>query len=458
MGYGADAIAHASNGKTLFVQGGVPGDVLKVAILQEKKTYAKARVASIISPSPERVLKLPEDAVCSGGTWANLSYSAQLRAKRDNVADALRKNAKMDAAHIDEVLQDIIGCESEWGYRNKVELAAFRDAGGRFCLGSHEMAGANNIALKKAPLANRLIDTAPKALTGALRYLQGNDDLGIYRVGVRGSIRTKSIEVALWTPPSSFPRSFAAKTIKDAIGATSIVRVLAEPGSARKVKKVEVLEGSGYWRESMGWKMPRIRSSFARVTQDEKDGKASIEHEQHRRFDYRVSAPSFFQVNTAQAEVLVGLVLEGLGDVAGQRIADLYSGVGAFSLPLAEAGADVSAIEIAGSSSRDLERNAQSSGLDVDVICDDAALALGELGALDALVVDPPRAGLEDGVADLIARTRAERVAYVSCDPQTFARDVLRMKDAGFDLVSVVPVDMFPQTYHVECVGIFCRL
>lgn len=432
MGYGVDAIAHASDGKTLFVAGGVPGDVVAVELTQNKKSYAKAKIVQLQQPSPHRTQRVELDAVESGATWAHLDYETQLAAKQANVADALRRVAKLDHAVIEKVLNCIVACKEPWGYRNKVELSAFRDSAGRFCLGAHELGSDASIPLKKAPLANRMINTAPKALTGVLRYLQGNGDLGIYRVGVRASVRTKSLEVALWTPPSSFPRGFAAKAIKDAIGATSVVRILAEPGSARRIKKVEVLEGCGHWQEKMGQKGADHADWIA----------------------YRISAPSFFQVNTAQAESLVALVLEGLDVHVGSHVADLYAGAGTFSLPLAQQHVQVSAIEIAGSSTRDLVRNAQCAKFDIDVICDDTARALPRLGALDALVVDPPRVGLEEKVITQIADAAPERIAYVSCDPQTFARDVKRLMEQDYILKSATPVDMFPQTYHVETVGI----
>lgn len=440
MGYGAEAIAHTSDGKTLFVQGGVPGDVAEIEITLNKKSYAKAKIVRLESPSPDRVTKPTPDALESGATWAHLSYASQLKAKRANLMDALKRTAKLDASFVDEVVGDIVACKDEWGYRNKIELSAFRDSRNKFCLGSHEFASANNVALKKAPLANRLISNAPKSLTGVLRYLQGDGDLGIFRIGVRASVRTKDVEVALWTPPSSFPRNFAAKAIKDAIGATSVVRILAKQGSARRVKKVEVLDGCGCWQEKMGWKSHRETSQDAQINS--------------ARFDYRVSAPSFFQVNTSQAELLVGLVLDGLQVESGMHVADLYSGVGTFSLPLAQQKAHVSAIEIAGSSTRDLVRNAQNAGFDIDVICDDASIALPNLKSIDAMVVDPPRSGLEEEVISHIAQASPERLAYVSCDPQTFARDIRRLVDSGYDLKSATPVDMFPQTYHVETVGI----
>ena len=138
-------------------------------------------------------------------------------------------------------------------------------------------------------------------------------------------------------------------------------------------------------------------------------------------------------------------------------IADLYSGGGTFSIPLAAAGADVIAVESAGSSVRDLRRNADANGVDIEIIGGDAARELPELGELDALVVDPPRAGLADGVVESIAAARPERVAYVSCNPATWARDVARFEGNGYELLYAQPVDLFPQTYHVEVVSIFVQ-
>ncbi|MBR2803584.1 MAG: class I SAM-dependent RNA methyltransferase, partial [Eggerthellaceae bacterium] len=268
---------------------------------------------------------------------------------------------------------------------------------------------------------------APKALRGAIRYAQGDQDLGIFRVGVRHSMVTGELEVALWTKPGSFPRGLFAKTLSTAVKTTSVVRVLADPGKARKIKGVEILDGRGYWRERIGDVL------------------------------YSTQAPSFFQVNTAQAGKLVSFVLEGLGDLDGAYVADLYAGGGTFSIPLALAGADVVAVESAKSSVRDLRFNADSNGVDIDVVGGDAARELAMLEDLDALVVDPPRAGLADGVVDDIASTGAATVAYVSCDPATWARDVARFEQAGYQLRSAQPVDMFPQTYHVEVVSFFDR-
>lgn len=438
MGYGAQAVGRLDNGKTVFVEGGAPGDVAAVEIVEDKPTFARARIARLEEASPLRAKPRCEaGATCGGCPWQHLAYDAQLDAKRANVVAALERTAKLDHKRAEELVRPCLPSKRQWGYRNKLELGAAFDEHGTFQLGFHRE-GTHDIASPGiCPLAHDAIAKAPKALRGALRFAQGSADLGIFRVGVRHSLRTGDLEVALWTNPGSFPRGHIAKTVKSAVKASSIVRVMADPGKARKIKGVETLDGKGCWEEQLG------------------------------SASYLASAPSFFQVNTAQAEKLVACVIEGLGGRMAEDgpeglddllIADLYAGGGTFSVPLAQAGAEVLAVEAAGSSVRDLRRNADLNRVDVEVIGGDAARELPELGDLDALVVDPPRAGLADGVVESIAAAEPTRVAYVSCDPATWARDVARFEACGYRLESVQPVDLFPQTYHVEVVSIFARL
>ena len=375
MSFGSAAVGHLPDGKTVFVEGAVPGDVVRVELTEEKHRFARGHVAEIVEASPDRVTP-PCAAGCGGCPWAPLSYEAQLIAKRANVVDALVRTAHMDAPRAEALVAACVPSKRQWGYRNKLELSCGADGAGRLILGMRPEGGADVVSLDACPLAHRNIEGAPKALRGALRYLSGGQDLGLFRVGVRGSLRTRDVEIALWTTPGPFPRAAAAKTLASALKNTSVVRVVADPGRARKVKKVE---------------------------------------------------------------------------------ANLSAGAGTFTLPLAAAGACVVAVESAGSSVRDLRRNAERAGADIDIIGGDAARELPELGELDALVVDPPRAGLADGVVASIAAASPRRVAYVSCDASTWARDVARFEQEGYRLIRVTPVDLFPQTYHVEVVSIFER-
>ncbi len=436
MGYGPEAVGHLASGKTVFVAGAAPGDVVEVDLTDEKPSFARGTVAKLVQSGPVRVApKWAEPAAAGAAPWQHISYEAQLAAKRDNVIAALARTGGFGEA-AGQFVSECLPSKRQWGYRNKIELGAQWDAKGMFNLGFHEEGNPDVVSAAACPVAHDSIAKAPKALRGALRYLQGAEDLGIFRVGVRTSVRTRETEIALWTKPSGFPRAAAAKMLKSCLRSTSVVRVIADPGHARKIKGLEVLDGKGHWEEKLG---------SAR---------------------YIASAPSFFQVNTAQAEKLVGCALEALGGSMGEEgpsgldgmlVADLYAGCGTFGVAMAQAGADVIAVESAGSSVRDLRRNADANAVDIDVIGGDAARELPELGGLDALVVDPPRAGLAAGVAADIAAARAERVIYVSCNPATWARDVRRFESVGYRLESVRPVDLFPQTYHIEVVSSLVR-
>ena len=431
MSYGSAAVGRLSDGKTVFVERAAPGDVVEVEVVEDKRTYARGRISRIVEASPQRADMVKCSEACGGCPWAHLSYEAQLASKRDAVIDALCRVARFDRARAVDVVAPCVASKRQWGYRNKLEMAAGKDSAGRFTLGFYREGTHDVVSVKSCPLANRYIERAPKALRGALRFLSSSQDLGIYRVGVRSSLRTGKTEVALWTPPSAFPRTAVAKTIQDALRASSVVRVLAEPGSARKVKKIEALEGKGVWEEKL---------CDAR---------------------FFTAAPSFFQVNTAQAEKLVNLVIEGLEIEQGMYIADLYAGGGTFSIPMARLGADVVAVEVAGSSKDTLAKLivvSEINNVELEAICGDTAVELPELGEVDALVVDPPRSGLAKGVVGQIAAAAPARVAYVSCDPQTWARDVALFEGGGYRLARATPVDMFPQTYHVEVASIFERV
>ncbi len=426
MAYSPEAVGHLPNGKTVFVEGGAPGDVAEVEVTEDKKTFARAKIVELHEESPMRVppASLP-DMVCGTAPWQHLAYEAQLQAKRDNVIDALVRTAHFDAERAEELIGDCLPCKRQWGYRNKLELGCSVDEAGRFTVGFYKEGSGELLDADSTRLGHKQIEKAPKALRGAIRYAQGTRDLGIHRIGVRHSLATGDLEVAFWTKPGPFPRALFAKAMQSAVKATGVIRVLAEPGKARKIKGVEVLDGRGRWREKIG------------------------------DIQMAAQAPSFFQVNTAQAKRLVDAVLQGLGDVDGAYVADLYSGGGTFSIPLALAGAEVVAVESSGPSVRDLRHNADENGVDIEIIGGDAARELEMLGELDALVVDPPRAGLAESIIADIAAAEPARLAYVSCNPSTWARDAQRLERVGYRLVEAMPVDMFPQTYHVELVSFF---
>lgn len=431
MTYGSAGIGRLENGKAVFVEGAVVGDTVNVDLVEEKASFARGNVAQIVDPSPDRIIPLcPYAGICGGCSWAVLNYEAQLKAKRDNLTSSLSRIGKMDPSLVEELVADVIPSKHEWNYRNKIELAVGTDARGHLEVGMYKQGSNEVIKVDQCPLAHKKIQKAPKALRGALRFIQGQEQesLNLFRVGVRHSNATGDIEVALWTPTGPFPRAKASKVIAQALPNTSLVRVMAEEGKIRKVKKVEVLSGRGFWREKMG------------------------------ENEFWVSGPSFFQVNTNQANKLVETVIDALHVNEDSHVADLYAGGGTFTIPLACISDYVVAVESAASSVRDLKRNAENNQVWVDVIGGDSARELPELGHLDALVVDPPAAGLDKSVPHSIAAAGPTQVAYVSCNPTTLARDLARFKEEGYEPSKIVPVDLFPQTYHLETVCILDKV
>lgn len=429
MSYGPDAIAHDAEGKTVFVSGAVAGDTVRALVDREEDRWSHATSAEVLAPSADRVTPAcPYAAVCGGCPWAALSYEAQAAAKRSGVVDALARVGRMGAERAETLVAPLVSPSDPWGYRNKVELAVTHE-GGRISLGMHGHGEKDVVKVKSCALLDRRHAKAVNAVAGALGYLAGSHHLELERVGIRVSLRTREVEVALWDRPGGFPRAQAAKVLDSALSPTSVVRVMQKgPAKARKIAGVERLSGAGSWGELVG---------------DER---------------MRVSAPSFFQVNTRGAEKLVELVLDALRPTEDEEAMDLYCGAGTFTLPLARRAGFVSAVESYGPAVRDLRRNLESAGLNnVDPIGGDAGREFPDTDA-DVIVVDPPRAGLAEDVVRRLSEQPARAIAYVSCDPATLARDLARFETAGtFTPKRVTPVDLFPQTFHVETVTLLER-
>jgi len=424
LSYGSDAVAHTADGRVVFVRGGCPGDVVVARVTRKHPRRLSAVVAEVITPSADRVAPpCPFFGECGGCQWQHVAYAAQLDAKRRAVADTLARIAKIDAP-----VRDVVPSPKEYGYRNHVELRVGtmdkRTVVGYSALGEERL-----VPVDRCLLLPDRFQKAPDALGGVLRFLARDPRTGpVNRIGIRVAVHGGDVEVDLWTPPGPFPRQLAARAIADATRAATVARVLVRDQPLRRdVAGVEVLSGGGAWHESLG------------------------------EFAYAVSAPSFFQVNTRVAEEMTRIVVAALDVSGSDRVLDLYAGVGTFTLPLAATGADIVAVEGAGSAVRDLRRNLEDNGLYADVAPGDAARALADLGRFDLAVVDPPRAGMRPDALSALVSTSPRRLVYVSCDPATLARDARALVDAGYALHEVTPVDLFPQSFHVEAIAVFDR-
>lgn len=426
LSHGGAAVARLEDGRVVFVTGACPGDVVEAEITAEHARHAEARVVEVVEPSSDRVEPpCPYFGECGGCQWQHVAYERQLAEKRQIVVESLQRIGGLDASAL---VRETVRSPEQYGYRNKVELLAHTGPRG-LDLGYARASTHDIINIDSCLLLPRRLSKAPRAIRGALRYLAGEQDLGITRVALRAAHNTRDVEIGVWTTPGPFPRALAETTLAGALKATGVVRVIVKDRAGeRSVSNVEVLRGKGAWKERLG-------------------GRTML-----------ASAPSFFQVNTAVAEQLVTIALDGLDPSPADRVVDMYAGVGTFTLPIAERSDDVVAVESSRFALGDLRRNLEGAQLYADVVGGDAARELAGLGRFDRALVDPPRAGLSGQALESLAETGASRIVYVSCDPATLARDAKRLTTHGYAIRTATPVDLFPQTYHVETVAVFERV
>jgi|YNPNPStandDraft_1061719.scaffolds.fasta_scaffold36101_2 23S rRNA (uracil1939-C5)-methyltransferase len=406
-----DAIAHGGEaigrheGKAIFVPYAIPGERVRVAIVEEKERWARGRLLEVLRASADRVTPPcphfgPER--CGGCQWQHIAYERQAELKGEIVADQLRRLGRLAAAPVADVvvLADDEGL-LDLGYRNHVQFAlASTGQPGFRRAASHEV-----IPIERCLLLSEPLDALHAALDIAWPELTG--------VTLRASERTGQSLVLLETRGTELPEL--------ELDLPAACAVLTPRG-------VEPLIGEPWIEEIVAGRR------------------------------YRVSAESFFQVNTVGAEALVEIV-RGYADVRpGDTVLDAYCGVGLFALALADAAAAVIGIESAPSACEDFAHNA--AGLEHVELHEgavDAVLPVLVEGGqrADIVVMDPPRSGAGEAVIRQIAALRPRGIVYVSCDPATLARDSVFLSAAGYALAEAQPVDLFPQTYHVETVALW---
>lgn len=428
LGSGVDGVGYLNNGKTVFVPFSCPGDELEIKIVSDGEKFARGEIVEIIKAGPDRVAPpCPYFMDCGGCDLQHVSYEAQLTAKRNTVVENLRRIAKLNFAH--KLVDECLASKHEYGYRNKIEMAARMGDRG-LELGFHRRRSREIIPIDSCMLLPRKFENSPKAIRGALRFALGSQKFDLERVGIRVATYSNDAEISLYTPPGAFPRAMVAKTLNDSVrGLSGITRVLVKDELAsRRVSGVEVLSGKGFVSEMLSG------------------------------FSYAISAPSFWQVNTRMAQKLVDKALEYLAPDGSDSILDLYSGVGTFSLPIAKHARKTYAVESYGPAVSDLQRNLEYNDLFVEVVGGDASKETNTLRKVNKVLVDPPRSGLSARVVkSLNDEKRVKTLVYVSCDSATLARDIARLASGGWELKRATPIDLFPQTSHIETVALLER-
>ena len=435
-----DSLAHGGagvgrfDGFVVFVRGVVPGDRVRAQIEKAKRSFAEARMVELVEPSSDRIE--PRSAH-PGAPWQVLPYERQLEEKKRQVRDALVRLGGFDEPPV----QDIVPALAQWRYRNKVEYSFGRDDSGELTLGFHRPGRWDVIdPIADDILASERVGTLRESVLAWCReqglsdYDRSSHDGLLRNLVVREGRRTSRLQARLVT---STKAAFAHDELAAALPADSVLWTRAE----------------GVAETSRGGRTRTLKGE-AGLPEELELGEA--------RLRFGISPDAFFQTNTEMAERLYATAAELAGLTGRERVFDLYCGIGTISLALALDAAEVIGVEVAERAVADAIENAKANGVDnARFYAGDIRTAMRPLieeeGKADVVVLDPPRAGLSQKVVRRVLEAEAPRIVYVSCNPTTLAPNARQMVDAGYELKTVRPVDMFPQTPHIESVAVLDR-
>lgn len=433
-GYGEGGMGVARiDGRIVFVHGALRGEKCRVLILKTLKSVAFAKVLEVLEPSSERITPdCPYFPRCGGCTYRHIRYEEELRLKRQRVQDNLSRIGGSDVT-----VEEILGAQDTLRYRNKAQYPVSKDgAVGFYRARTHEVIECEHCLLVK-PEA----DAAAEALR---EYMQSCRVAGYDEKTGRGLVRHLYIRsnaageslVCVLVNGDKLPKEDRLVTLlRDACPkCTGIVL-------GTNTKKGNVILGDHY---RTLWGSDRLEDTLCGKT-------------------FRLSVPSFYQVNRVQAERLYAKAIEFAGLTGQETVLDLYCGAGTITLALSDHAKKVLGAEIVPEAIDDARENAARNGVkNAEFFCGDASDVAKKLAREnlrpDVITVDPPRKGLAADVVESIAEMQPGRVVYVSCDSATMARDVKRLADLGYTAQRACAVDMFPRADHVETVCLLSKL
>ena len=429
LAHGGAGVAR-TDGYVVFVRGTVPGDRVRARITKSTRSFGEADSIELLEPSADRIEPV---APHPGAPWQVLPYERQLSEKEDQVRDALTRIGRFEQPPVEPIVPAV----EPLRYRNKLEYSFGEDEAGELVLGFHRPGRFDLIDdVSLDILASERVDELRESVKAWCRE-QGLDawdrrgQLGLLRnLVLREGRRTGQVQARLVTSPGS---TFGVDELAAVTPAESFLWTRA--GSVAETTRLGVTE----------------------VVK----GPAHIE-EELAGLRLRISPDAFFQTNTEMAERLYGAAAELAGLTGRERVLDLFCGIGTIALVLALDAGEVWGVEIVEEAVADAIENARLNGVDnAKFFAGDVRLAMRPLleqsGRPDVVVVDPPRAGLSQKIVRRILEAEAQRIVYVSCNPTTLAPNARQMVDAGYELKTVRPVDMFPQTPHIECVALLER-
>jgi 23S rRNA (uracil1939-C5)-methyltransferase len=422
-------------GFTIFIPKAIPGEKVQVRISKVKKTFAEGTLVDIVTPHPERIDPIcPHFGVCGGCQLQHISYEEELRLKRQQVIDQLSRIGFFE--HV--AVHPVLGMEDPWRYRNKVQIP-FASVNGKIVAGFYQLGTHQVVDMETCFIQNQMQTELTRTIKQWVSQLHipvynEAEHTGVLRhILLRQGIHTDELMVVLVTNGRKLPNEteLVAKLRETFPNITSIQQNI-------NTNKTNVILGL---ENRLLWGAPVIFDTIHGIR-------------------FAISPHSFFQVNPIQTEVLYQQVKEYGALTGTETVIDAYCGIGTISLYLADQAKVVYGMEILPEAIKDAQQNAALNGIsNVRFVVGKAEQVLPkwqqEGTKADVIVVDPPRKGCDVAFLDAAVKIHPNRLVYVSCNPATFARDAKYLGEHGYLLQEVQPVDMFPQTSHIEIVGLF---
>ena len=437
LAFGGDGVAHAPDGLTVFVPYAAPGDKATFEVSEPHKTYARARILSILKKGPGRAeAPCPVFGDCGGCQWQHLSYPAQLEAKENFVRESLRRIG----GFAEPPVTGVLAAADPLGYRNKGQVPVSLAPDGTLRMGYYREGSHDVVALpdEGCRLLAPAVDQALTFVRGQLAglglqpYDQKTGEGTLRHVMVRANSAGQAMAVLVTRTPMTVEQNAKAAAWLGRAGIVSVQNNLqAKTGNVILGAETLLLAGEATILETL-------------------DG-----------LKFRLSATSFFQVNTAQATALVGVLKSIRPWAAGEHVLELYCGVGTLSLPLGKLGLRLRGVENHAAAVEDARANAILNS--IQGVSFTVAEALRAFDGLppdfkpQVLLMDPPRKGIDPGIFKALEKHPVPEIVYVSCDPPSLSRDLKQLAAMGWTLRRTQGVDLFPQTPHVESVSWLVR-
>ena len=440
QGYEGEGIAKIDNKYPIFIEGALKGEKVKVRIVKVNKNFAYGKLMEVLEPSEERVN--PPCAIykrCGGCKLQHASYKVQLDFKWDRVKDCVSKIGKLDPS----IVKYPLGMENPWRYRNKVQLPIGLINGevkiGFFAPRSHDI-----IDMESCLIQDEIGDKVVKLTREWIEKfnirpynVDGEyDEKGIVRhIMIRRGFTTNEVMIVLVTNGENLPHKeeFVDLMVKNIPGIKSVIQNI----NSKKTNVILGLESKTLWGED----------TISDYIGD---------------FRFNISPLSFFQVNPTQTEVLYGKALEYANLTGNEEVFDAYCGTGTITLFLSQKAKKVYGVEIIPQAIDNAWINAKENKVEnVEFFVGESEVVIPDLinkgVKADVVVVDPPRKGCDKKLLDAITNIDAKKIVYVSCDPSTLGRDLQVLEENGYKTLEVQPVDMFPNTAHIENVALLIK-